>query len=527
MNEFQPKIESIKEAEKIMSTYASKATDQLSIHYQETGLRNQEIDLKNQEGMMADLSLIKNTLEASMRTMKKKTPYDKARDLFDANCARLSTKGTPQNTLERNLKRREKDTCNWIFELEEYKTWRESSESGLLWITGVGGLGKSILMSSVIDRLQTDARKDRSSAVQFCFCTDDATRVSSKIMAQTLHQLYVLSASEESPDLLDKANDVISKYLGPKDDAKSTTQSRSDKAIGFDEAYSSLAEVLEKRVLLVIDAVDECTDRKESQLLKVLQKMLHTPDAHVKILLCSRPDSDIVDEMAERTQIRVEDHNGPDLERAAQSKLETLPGLSNFERDLACKAIVEKAKGLFRCVDPAIDFLRKPWQRPIEKRLQQLPDGLDNSYQQILRQTDPDYLQLLQVALRWCIFGKYNPLVAEVMDEYSCAYTEGIDGSDENPYDNMDDPLVSDQIRMAGSNTFLQVQGNEVSIRHMTVKDFFLKLTPPERDTGKPCGDVLCSNCKGKAAIDVPFHLSPKEAHLQMALTICKTPHYY
>lgn len=63
--------------------------------------------------------------------------------------------------------------------------------------------------------------------------------------------------------------------------------------------------------------------------------------------------------------IKIEDHNGPNIERDAQEKLDGLPGMSSRERLLACKVIVQKTKGLFRCVDPAIDFLKKPFKRPL------------------------------------------------------------------------------------------------------------------------------------------------------------------
>jgi len=102
---------------------------------------------------------------------------------------------------------------------------------------------------------------------------------------------------------------------------------------------------------------------------------------------------------------------------------------------------VKKAKGLFRCVDPAIDFLKKPLQRPLENALAKLPDGLDNSYEQVFQQTDPQYLELLKTALQWSILGGRKPTVAEIMDDYSCAYAQD-DGSDVNPYDQLEDPTI-------------------------------------------------------------------------------------
>ena len=393
-------IDGIRANEQTMSGYASKATNQLTIHYQEIGLQKQGLGLQMQQTMMADLSVIRDTLESSMevnkiylnqirqleedkKNMKKKTPLDKAREQFDDNAKRLEATDAAETALEKHKSRREKGTCNWIFELEKYRNWRSSTDSSLLWISGVGGLGKSILMSTVINELWEAFKEEQGCSAQYFFCSagEDSTRLVARIKKQLLHQLYQMARSDESSDLLEKSNDVISNFLGRKDLADSKPgpqQKKSEKLTGFEDAYSSLAKLLDKKIFLVIDALDECTDRKNEGILKTLQDTLSASKLPLKIMVCSRPEPDIVDDLADKPAIKVEDHNGPDIEKAAKAKLDELPGLSSDERVVACKSIVEKAKGLFRCVDPAIEFLKKPWRRPLEKRLAELPDGLEN-----------------------------------------------------------------------------------------------------------------------------------------------------
>lgn len=473
-----------------MSRYASEATNQLTIHYQEVGLQRQGT-------IMADLSGIRETLELSQevnkiyinkigqleeekKTLKKKTPLDKAKELYDDYAKRLQHTGLAEVAFEKHKSRREKDTCSWIFELEEYRAWRSSTESSLLWVSGVGALGKSILMSTVVESLKETFDQDKGCSAHYFFCSDgdEATRRAARIKEQLLYQLYQMALSDESSETLDKANELISHFLGKKEsvDTKQTsTQMKTEKATGFEVAYPSLAKLLGQKIFLVIDALDECTDREKDGILKTFQETLSASELPLKIMICSRREPDILDDLVGKPVIKVEDHIGPDIEQVAKARLEGLPGLSSAERELACKSIVGKAKGLFRCVDPAIEFLKKPWRRPLEKRLAELPDGLDNSYQQILGGIDPDYLELLKVGLTWSIFAQIKPTVAEIMDDYSCAYAEGIEGADENPYDTMDSHLIRDQIQIAGSGTFLEVAGNEVSVRHTTVKEFFVR----------------------------------------------------
>lgn len=152
-NKFKPMIDRIKASEKIMSEFAKKATDQLSIHYAELGLQKQEV-------MMANLAVIRGTLDSNLeiqkifadqikqleeerKNLKKKTPLDKAKEQFEENAKKLRHTDSSELAFERSKLRKEKGTCEWIFELEEYKLWRTSSENGIIWVSGLGGMGKS------------------------------------------------------------------------------------------------------------------------------------------------------------------------------------------------------------------------------------------------------------------------------------------------------------------------------------------------------------------------------------------------
>lgn len=152
-NKFKPMIDGIKASEKQMSEFARKATDQLSIHYAEKGLGNQQV-------MMANLAVIRDTLNSNLKiqqifadqikqleeerkNLKKKTPLDKAKEKFEENEKKLGATDSSELAFESSKSRKEEGTCEWIFELEEYKSWRTSSENGIIWVSGVGGMGKS------------------------------------------------------------------------------------------------------------------------------------------------------------------------------------------------------------------------------------------------------------------------------------------------------------------------------------------------------------------------------------------------
>ena len=101
-------------------------------------------------------------------------------------------------------------------------------------------------------------------SLQYVICSagDDATRLVARIKDQLLHQLYKLSLSQESPDILEKANEFVVKFLGSSE-AKGGSQQKKSVATSFEDVYPSLATLLDKNIYLIIDALDECTDRKE------------------------------------------------------------------------------------------------------------------------------------------------------------------------------------------------------------------------------------------------------------------------
>lgn len=112
------------------------------------------------------------------------------------------------------------------------------------------------------------------------------------------------------------------------------------------------------------------------------------------------------------------------------------------------------------------------------------------------------------------------------MDDYTRAYAEGIEGDDENSYDVREDHLLQqtrDQIRKAGSNTFLEVTDVGVSIRHPTVKEFFLEFEQSADTSHSHCPDELCPLCRAKITTNRPLRLSEKEGHLRMAITTCES----
>lgn len=59
------------------------------------------------------------------------------------------------------------DTCSWISDEPLYRAWEDHQSSGILFIRGTQGLGKSVLAKYIIQRL---GRVHQTAAVVYFFC---------------------------------------------------------------------------------------------------------------------------------------------------------------------------------------------------------------------------------------------------------------------------------------------------------------------------------------------------------------------
>lgn len=331
--------------------------------------------------------------------------------------------------------------------------------------------------------------------------------------------------------------------------------------VEYSKSVKSLKQILEeivgivgKRVLVVIDALDECKDRKSEDLLAALQGIVEA-DLNVKIILASRPEIDIEESLHGIPRVEVnQDSNSVDIKAYLVKELKKLSSLKPKDRKIACRAIIERSDGMFRYANMQIDRLRQPWRPPLKNHLDALPVGLEASYRQIFSQIKPEHQELLIVALRWTILADGDIPALLVAEDYRRVFEpveEGDDGkTDKDDEDDEDfgvdeaedegkedhkkkvtndhDQMIKDtlmQVKEAGS-VFLESGGNEttMSLRHTSVKDFVLKESEKSNspiDLRYPLYQ-LCLNCEASFSRSSVFAITPKLGHLSLVLSICK-----
>ncbi|KAF2438990.1 hypothetical protein P171DRAFT_129186 [Karstenula rhodostoma CBS 690.94] len=388
-------------------------------------------------------------------------------------------------------------------------------------------------MAAVVHELQLRSA-DKGAFVLYFFFNDgdDTTKRIEQILSHLLQQVYQL-VSQHPTETIEKSNKLVSSYMKGNKSAKSGQGESKKEDVTFADAFRGIVELLGKPAYVMVDALDECMDRSKG-LVPSPRELIEEPLPLIKAVVCSRPDVDGLDQIS---TIKVEGNNGPDIKLNAETELATPPSFTAYERETATTKVVEKAGSYFRYVDLAIGFLKQPWQRPLKRHLEQLPEGLEAFYEQIIKKTDPAYLDLLKTCLTWTILAEGKVHVAEVIDVYSRAYvTEDDDaqrfqdsGSDygaltTSQLGTESDKLFIAQIRTAGS-ALLDVDNESkvIQLRHNTVADHFLNTSSHSFVAGDDIGSPRqCETCRRAGKSADKFVVTEKHGHLSIATAILK-----
>jgi len=177
----------------------------------------------------------------------------------------------------RARKQRQAETGLWLIEGGRFKKWREAPASRL-WLYGIPGCGKTVLSSTVIDHLLQHCHKDMGMVTAyFYFDFNDTQKQDPELMLRSLvsQLLHRLAAIPEEVDALFSS-------------------------CGNGQQQPSLQALLEvvpqlvrkfTHVYIVLDALDECTQRLE--LMAMLETLAGWHLDVVHLLVASRKERDI------------------------------------------------------------------------------------------------------------------------------------------------------------------------------------------------------------------------------------------
>ncbi|KAI0045255.1 hypothetical protein FA95DRAFT_1607874 [Auriscalpium vulgare] len=357
---------------------------------------------------------IRGSIFVSLRALN---PWDHAFDDVHEAC---------RGVLSKHL-----DAGRWLLNRPEFENWADSPGSGMLWLRGKAGAGKTVLSSIVVNSLSAQLVERKTVAYFYCQFDDPQKRSDPRIVIGTLlHQ--VISQLPTNELALRSSNAALQDLDTLRD------------------ALSSIAKQA-KNVFLIVDALDEFDDSSRWKLIQALKHL--SQDA--KVFVASRdllpsqyqddtlallrdvpaipadPEhvkGDIIDFVERNVRFIEEDGlNSPDNPEPPL-KVASLP-----LRDEIRKVLLERADGMFLYVRLQILHLRRQGtEHELRVALQSLPSGISATFIRALQDIEalpPQRRERVRRLFRWLAcsprpFTVADTMVAVVIDDMDDAWDE-------------------------------------------------------------------------------------------------------
>lgn len=374
------------------------------------------------------------------------------------------------------------ETGNWFFEHELYRTFRETKEIHLLFVTAEAGGGKSTIMRTLADQL---VESDGSPLVAYFFFKDDDSYLSSYsgALSSLVHQLLV-----QDQGLLPHVRKLCEKTgFSVKHNTKLM--------------WDALAQIIcnsQRDIYCLFDALDECKSTERPQLIadmKNFLQTLHSVDSRFKFVVSSRPyqdedhpyDSLIAVEAKSILHLAGESAEvQPDIRRVICFKAEELAKERKLDPDIREMLISELSSHnrhtrSFLAVQVAFELLRshrrmhsQAGRRTINMVLDDIPHRLDKQFDEMLnRSLDREHAMRL-----FCVILAARRTIE--LEEFKVIYcvTES-----SNPkyrptsYDDLEIPIDDGEFKQlvrARCGLFITFVKNSVHLFHQTAREHLL-----------------------------------------------------
>ncbi|KAJ6114794.1 hypothetical protein N7486_000572 [Penicillium sp. IBT 16267x] len=290
-----------------------------------------------------------------------------------------------KNRLKENKDKLVYASIEWIFQDPRYIGWQDGEETGLLWIKGSAGKGKTMMSIGLIERLLLG--RNGSCVVTYFFCQD---------------------ADYELNTLESIIKGLILQLINQQEGLKVSLRRRWDTVNSRFEAdisswrvlWDILLEMLNnckcQRVYVLVDALDECRDTGMADFLKLIVRTDLHQISKIKWLLTSRP----LESSAERELLTWDDQVQVTLELHSQqfseairtyiaSKVAELNRRHRYPDELRKKIetiLNDKSEGTFLWVSLACKRLENVHRDETLDAIQQLPPGLRSFYDRMYDQ---------------------------------------------------------------------------------------------------------------------------------------------
>ena len=364
------------------------------------------------------------------------------------------------------LKRRQPGTGSWLVTSDDFNTWLQC-DHGLFWLRGLPGCGKTVLTSTVVEHIQRslvpknigvalayfyiDYRDPAKQGLDCCLAT-----IVRQMIDQNLQGIKQLEELREQKQRSFSRNLTAGEYIG---------------------IIKMLAD-MQTKVYIVIDALDEAPDPEPfvDAFSQLSSRECGTP---IVMLVSSRNSTNLENllmPVATKKVLVSSDENDDvrqfittEVDKRFTSKKLNVPNGELI--DLTKSKLIARADGLFQQANLLVDFVfAGNTSRSVRKALTELPNGLEETYETILRRTTSQnrrHLSEIKRSLQW-LSGSFLPLTPKMLVEAAAIDPDDLDLDTEACMDELDLIGMLSSLVLVDWNTTPPI----VSLAHQTVHEY-------------------------------------------------------
>ncbi|KAI0514613.1 hypothetical protein F5B22DRAFT_224871 [Xylaria bambusicola] len=409
------------------------------------------------------------------KQQKRQEAHTRKKKILDTLC-----RYNPERLLKQNQRKRFGNTANWIFQTSEFRNWIDEKGYPLLWCLGKIGSGKSIVTSSVIDRLFLEKGHSKGPiSYYFAHFSEPESLNSATVLRSLLKQRLPRKAMDLPDEIETRLEAIVSDHV------PSLTSLPSDYSDLID-LVTLLSDVTpgSTRSYIVIDGFDEFVHSQQLVLFKAFSHLIKLNRSNKIFISCRAslkaqipkyflsPHQIILMEVGTKNDISAYIHG------MVHQKIES--GELRVGHDSLISEIIEArgrgADDMFLWVFFQLqEICAQPCDEDIRRTIADLPRDLEDIYTRILRRIAVRRASMPQKVFPW-IAASMRPLTLYELRE---AIAVEIGQQYTKP-----ERLCNDiDIMISTCENLLHVDEEDGSVRfaHHTIQTFLLQ-EPPGKD---------------------------------------------
>ena len=297
------------------------------------------------------------------------------------------------------------DTCAWLLNHAEYRTWLDRRHA-LLWIVGNPGAGKSTLMRFALQKACN--RSDPSDVVASFFFFgrgNDLQRSSCGLFRSLLHQLL-----DQIPEMLSDFIPIYEKKCKIKQKSESDIEWHETELRDFLEQWI-LSASRDRSISIYVDALDEAGEDVAEKLTEYFEKLIEQlgpSKAGFAVCFSCRHHPDLVPKNVSR--ICVDEENAQDIATYVRQKLTKCQLSDPAEAQELEREIIAKASRIFQWVVLTIPVIIKAYKngasvKKLRQEIEKTPGELEDLYGHILSEIEDEDKKRAAQLMQWVCFA--------------------------------------------------------------------------------------------------------------------------